>query len=786
MSGQFVNFRFINLDDMDLLLLNNQQQTGSSSSSADLNAGIMSTLIMPANSQHYQAATGATSNYLFNSNPNLSTYKFYEPANGEHASWSADMDPSSLSHSMDPLILMDSSSPPPPQQLEMDSSPNCMFQPPPLPSINTLSIQNTDQFDQNINRPLLQKPALVQYSPSASVQMNVVAGTGQDLANSGGQFMVVNHHPPPPSLDQTPAPARYDFTCNHLRQLSQPPAQLVSQQSLPILLHPTSMRASCEYHGQPDTGRLTNHKPVNTPPSAMSPSISSVSSCSSFSSYSAVSTSSSSGDHSVAATKPTAGLTPRLDQLNQRPQRPNSQQPSFAHRSSLPLPLFSNVKADNTQPYHRALNRPANSIQQYDSSLLFDRVDLSDTTNLSSSSSSSKQYRGDAGQVTSQDEEFQIDADDDFNLPTPTTDDKSLISHSSLSTPPPVFTSSSSSRSTHDPFDDTTPSSSSSKLNLPLLDQLNLSSHQSNSYNNFLNSSFSPASFITNAATGQLGFVSRSNSQPDLTLNLESRLQPIQPNSAFAESSSYANASGYHYHYANQSMSKSKGGISRHPSLTCKTSIDNDEFFNTFNIFDYLNPPNTSQANSSSHSAATGDSTSSGKMTTPAVVSSNVAVLDKQTGQFKNYDDDNIFLGTDALSDFLSNCGTFSELLDNLPDLEDYMSLVTFETSGTSQSNQPAKQTLCDLALPSSSSSSSNMNGPNGGMMLSCFNYADDDSRVGCSERNDRSKHMNGASQTEDGGGNFERVTRSAPPSPTPQRKKQRPTGNNLPWQKAW
>ena len=55
-----------------------------------------------------------------------------------------------------------------------------------------------------------------------------------------------------------------------------------------------------------------------------------------------------------------------------------------------------------------------------------------------------------------------------------------------------------------------------------------------------------------------------------------------------------------------------------------------------------------------------------------------------QTISNTNSTDDGLFLGTDALSDFISNCGAITDLFEDLPDLEDLMSLVTFESSSSS------------------------------------------------------------------------------------------------------
>lgn len=96
--------------------------------------------------------------------------------------------------------------------------------------------------------------------------------------------------------------------------------------------------------------------------------------------------------------------------------------------------------------------------------------------------------------------------------------------------------------------------------------------------------------------------------------------------------------------------------------------------------------------------------------------------------------DDGIFLGTDAISDFLSAGGTFSDIFDDMPDLEGLMSLVTFEP----------KMSQCDFNLDDFSAMSN----------------------VSAERSSEES-----------------RTTRSAPPSPTQARKKRT---SSWPSNKAW
>ncbi len=140
-----------------------------------------------------------------------------------------------------------------------------------------------------------------------------------------------------------------------------------------------------------------------------------------------------------------------------------------------------------------------------------------------------------------------------------------------------------------------------------------------------------------------------------------------------------------------------------------------------------------------------------------------------------NLIDDGLFLGTDALTDFLSNCGTLSDLFDDLPEIEDLMSLVKFESSKVNNPTEACLtsdismipgclKTQCDLNLPSFHSSTKN-----GCPLSNYYDYCNTESNKNQNDEIDENTF-------DDKTG--ERTTRSAPPSPTTQKKKQRPTIN--------
>lgn len=300
--------------------------------------------------------------------------------------------------------------------------------------------------------------------------------------------------------------------------------------------------------------------------------------------------------------------------------------------------------------------------------------------------------------------------------------------------------------------------------------------------------------FITNSQISMMiptmtnGVISRSNSQPDLTIsNLDAN---------FMNDMIVTNYSAYNNPY-NSNLNSSQQiscldaknrpkVIRRHPSLSYKSSELNeseDAFMNGF--FTSMNMENTSGG------------ILNGKIAQNTIVNGSINGLACNN----NNNDDGLFLGTDALSDFISNCGTITDLFEDLPDLEDLMSLVTFESSSSSSANalsssvpasslayshQIKQQTQCDLNLPnripntthatSASNISSNLiDCINTNPLSNYYDYCNMESSI-----------INQSESNQDNDDTTERTTRSAPPSPTPQKKKQRPTGNNIAFNKAW
>lgn len=242
----------------------------------------------------------------------------------------------------------------------------------------------------------------------------------------------------------------------------------------------------------------------------------------------------------------------------------------------------------------------------------------------------------------------------------------------------------------------------------------------------------------------QTGIISRSNSQPDLanTINLT-----------------------YYNYYYNTSSSNgfnqttlNNQRLKRYPSFTFLTSPPAEQEFSNFNLNDFLS--SSSQNNNQYVSSGHGQNVSYSS-TTSGVSSSSSLTTTSQ--------DDGLFLGVDAITDFLSKNSVNTDFLDDLPDLEDLMSLVTFETSSCISSSS---------ALTNSSAQSA----PPGGLkqmdqsiMPNLFEYTDLNSLI-----IDENLNLSTLGEID-----LERTTRSAPPSPTQQRKKQRPT-TNLSWNKAW
>lgn len=165
--------------------------------------------------------------------------------------------------------------------------------------------------------------------------------------------------------------------------------------------------------------------------------------------------------------------------------------------------------------------------------------------------------------------------------------------------------------------------------------------------------------------------------------------------------------------------------LRRHPSLNYKNSMceyqeqDEPDFLADFNIIDYLNNTGNPQSNGNAQSYNINTNGNISSLESSDLNSFNVSdstqaadgVLSSNTNNdplCTNVPDDGLFLGTDALTDFLSNCGTLSDLFDDLPEIEDLMSLVTFESNSTTSNNSAnsgmlpvLKQTQCDMVLPS-------------------------------------------------------------------------------------
>lgn len=260
-----------------------------------------------------------------------------------------------------------------------------------------------------------------------------------------------------------------------------------------------------------------------------------------------------------------------------------------------------------------------------------------------------------------------------------------------------------------------------------------------------------------------------------------------------------------------------KNLMRRHPSLCYKASMsecnENDEdYFADFNIIDYLNSTNspnelsnynTAQVNGSNNTnetitANSGNQNNSKDMNGLNLNSGIQANLNMSSScstgsgisslNGGNLADDGLFLGTDALTDFLSSCGTLSDLFDDLPEIEDLMSLVTFESSASNQSTGPSITnfpSLNDLTQhPNKQKQSQNIQASSLKPLITkdCYplsNYFDYcNTESSNHNQNDNDENALGDESSE-------RTTRSAPPSPTQLKKRQRPTAN-LQWNKTW
>jgi hypothetical protein len=323
----------------------------------------------------------------------------------------------------------------------------------------------------------------------------------------------------------------------------------------------------------------------------------------------------------------------------------------------------------------------------------------------------------------------------------------------------------------------------------------------------------------SNANNNNPGLLSRSNSQPDLSLyysyysnenyqlnnadnvqliNSNYIEQPLtQPNFINSPLSSTSTSTST---YSN----KVKKARRRHPSLSynksssMSTATDEleENFFNNFlssTNFNFKSLPNPNP---------------------------NIEVTNNNNfSLFKSaeLENDGLFLGVDAITDFLSESQTnqqggqctAAELFEGLPDLEDLMSLVTFETASQQQQQQqqasqfhfqPIRETQCDLNLhdflPNFCDEEYADHGMDSLIMMDFNN-----NNVSTTLNYNGSIFANSAAASVGATGGAtgtgfctsseanclvdQRTTRSAPPSPTPQRKKQRHIGN-LPWNKTW
>ena len=380
----------------------------------------------------------------------------------------------------------------------------------------------------------------------------------------------------------------------------------------------------------------------------------------------------------------------------------------------------------------------------------------------------------------------------------------------------------------------------------------NNNSINSGYYSNQINHMTAPNSTVT---------ISRSNSQPDLTINIE-KLLPFPINFVSNNGATNVYSSSYNQQYSNemnysninntnnnnnnqiisqrhnqqihpiQNHYNQQVQMRRHPSLSYhKTSIsecneENDDFFSNFNIIDYLNSNSSSSSNNSNFNMydsnnqnSNGNSLNLNDANHSSLTlnnNNNSLQLSSSSGvsSYQNNSlDDGLFLGIDAITDFLSKNG--SDLFEDLPEIEDLMSLVTFETSSSAsvssaqssiynnnnnncsqlnnhvnvvqpiasqhhqnsqqpqnhQFNHVKQQTHCDLDL--------NVSLINRNPLSNYYDYTDMNSLI--LDKNDANNENINSNEIS----GEQRITRSAPPSPTPQRKKQRPTAS-LPWHKTW
>lgn len=204
-------------------------------------------------------------------------------------------------------------------------------------------------------------------------------------------------------------------------------------------------------------------------------------------------------------------------------------------------------------------------------------------------------------------------------------------------------------------------------------------------YSTLIIPSVTQTPFISNSQISMMiptianGIISRSNSQPDLTItNLDANFSTdmiVNSNhTSFNANFNVGNNGMSSQQLACLEIKNRPKVIRRHPSLSYKPSMaeynEQDEafmgnFFTNLNNSPFFNNNNNDNNNIGYISA--------NSETNQGTLSGN-----------GNMADDGLFLGTDALSDFINNCGAITDLFEDLPDLEDLMSLVTFESSSTS------------------------------------------------------------------------------------------------------
>jgi len=236
----------------------------------------------------------------------------------------------------------------------------------------------------------------------------------------------------------------------------------------------------------------------------------------------------------------------------------------------------------------------------------------------------------------------------------------------------------------------------------PTSNQNNNNNHNNyNTYSTLIIPPVTQTPFISNSQISMMiptisnGIISRSNSQPDLTIsNLDSNFNTdMTMNSNYTSFNPNFTAGSNGMSSLQMTYLDSKNRpktIRRHPSLSYKPSMaeynEQEEIF-FGNLFTNLNKSpvfniNNNYNNASGYSSTSINNNIDSKSTNlVSTIDANQGAMMSGNGQTT---DDGLFLGTDALSDFISNCGAITDLFEDLPDLEDLMSLVTFESSSSS------------------------------------------------------------------------------------------------------